>query len=138
VSVASTTCPDDLVYTQDHEWARVADDGGAKSATIGITAFAVGQLGDVTQVELPKAGDTVKQGAVFGSVESVKAVSDLFAPASGRIIEVNTALADSPELVNDAPYGEGWMIRIALEKPDEISALMTPESYRSLLRTHVE
>jgi glycine cleavage system H protein len=97
--------PEDLLYTTDHEWARIEDRGAEKVALIGITAFAVESLGDVTQVELPKAGETVTQGKVFGSVESVKAVSDLFAPVSGRVVEVNTALADSPERSTRPPMG---------------------------------
>jgi glycine cleavage system H protein len=136
VSTASAPDPDDLLYTQDHEWARIETKGDATIATIGVTSFAVDQLGDVTQVELPNQGETVTQGAVFGSVESVKAVSDLFSPVSGSVVKVNTALADSPELVNDAPYGDGWMIQVELASSDELSRLMTPELYRALLREH--
>ena len=122
--------PNDLVYTKDHEWARI--DG--KTATVGVTRFAVDQLGDVTQVDLPKEGETVKQGEIFGSVESVKAVSDLFAPLSGRIVKVNSPLADSPEYVNEEPYDEGWMIQIELSKPEETKELMDAEAYQEFLK----
>jgi glycine cleavage system H protein len=122
--------PNDLMYTKDHEWARI--DG--KTATVGVTRFAVDQLGDVTQVDLPKEGETVKQGEIFGSVESVKAVSDLFAPLSGRIVKVNSPLADSPEYVNEEPYDEGWMIQIELTKPEETKELMDAEAYQEFLK----
>jgi glycine cleavage system H protein len=122
--------PNDLVYTKDHEWARI--DG--KMATVGVTRFAVDQLGDVTQVDLPKEGETVKQGEIFGSVESVKAVSDLFAPLSGRVVKVNSPLAESPEYVNEEPYDEGWMIQIELTKPEETKELMDAEAYQEFLK----
>jgi glycine cleavage system H protein len=134
----SATYPDDLLYTKDHEWARVEDQGGQKVATIGITRFAVDQLGDVTQVEVPKEGETVKQGMVFGSVESVKAVSDLFAPLTGKVVKVNSPLGDSPEYVNEDPYDEGWMIQIALSNPDELKALMDAETYQTFVREQGE
>ena len=134
----SATIPDDLLYTKDHEWARVEDKAGQKIATIGISRFAVDQLGDVTQVELPKEGESLKQAEVFGSVESVKAVSDLFAPLSGKIVKVNSPLADSPEYVNEDPYDEGWMIQIALANPDELKALMDAEAYQAFLREQAE
>jgi glycine cleavage system H protein len=134
----SATYPDDLLYTKDHEWARVEDKGGAKLATIGITRFAVDQLGDVTQVDLPKEGETVKQAEVFGSVESVKAVSDLFAPVSGKVVKANSPLADSPEYVNEDPYDEGWMIQIALANPDELAGLMNADAYQAFLREQGE
>src|SRR3954469_19473950 len=127
----SAQYPDDLLYTKDHEWARVEDKGGQKVATIGITRFAVEQLGDVTQVELPKEGETLKSAEVFGSVESVKAVSDLFAPISGKIVKVNSPLRDSPEYVNEDPYDEGWMIQVALSNPKDLDGLMDAESYQS-------
>lgn len=134
----SATYPDDLLYTKDHEWARIEDKDGTKVATIGITRFAVDQLGDVTQVELPKEGETVKQGMVFGSVESVKAVSDLFAPLTGKVAKVNSPLGDSPEYVNEDPYDEGWMIQIALSNPDELKALMDAETYQTFVREQGE
>jgi glycine cleavage system H protein len=126
--------PTDLLYTKDHEWARV--DG--KTATVGVTRFAVEQLGDVTQVDLPKEGETVKQGEIFGSVESVKAVSDLFAPLSGKVVKVNSPLAESPEYVNEEPYDEGWMIQIDLSKVDELTALMDADAYQEFLKEHAE
>jgi glycine cleavage system H protein len=134
----SATYPDDLLYTKDHEWARVEDKNGQKLVTVGISRFAVDQLGDVTQVELPKEGESLKQAEVFGSVESVKAVSDLFAPLSGKIVKVNSPLADSPEYVNEDPYDEGWMIQIALANPDELKSLMDAEAYQTFLREQAE
>jgi glycine cleavage system H protein len=134
----SATIPDDLLYTKDHEWARVEDKAGQKIATIGISRFAVDQLGDVTQVELPKEGEALKQAEVFGSVESVKAVSDLFAPLSGKVVKVNSPLSDSPEYVNEDPYDEGWMIQIALANPDELKNLMDAEAYQVFIREQAE
>jgi glycine cleavage system H protein len=137
----SATYPDDLLYTKDHEWARVENDpknAGQKLATIGITRFAVDQLGDVTQVELPKEGESVKHGEVFGSVESVKAVSDLFAPVSGKVVKVNSPLGDSPEYVNEDPYDEGWMIQIAVGNGDELAALMSADAYQTFVREQGE
>ena len=124
--------PDDLRYTKEHEWARVT----GNRAIIGITAFAVEQLGDVTQVDLPKEGDTVTRDAVFGTVESVKAVSDLYAPVSGKVVEVNAPLGDSPEYVNQDCYGEGWMIVIELSDAKELDELMTVEQYGTYLKEH--
>ena len=128
--------PNDLLYTKDHEWARL--EGGGKLATVGVTRFAVEQLGDVTQVDLPKEGEAVRQGDVFGSVESVKAVSDLFAPFSGKVVKVNTPLGESPEYVNEDPYDEGWMIQIELSKPDETKALMDAAAYQDFLKESAE
>jgi glycine cleavage system H protein len=135
---ATTLYPDDLLYTKDHEWARVEDKGGTKVATIGITRFAVEQLGDVTQIDLPKEGETVKQAEVFGSVESVKAVSDLFAPLTGKVVKVNSPLSDSPEYVNEDPYDEGWMIQIAVANPKELDGLMGAEAYQAFVREQGE
>jgi glycine cleavage system H protein len=134
----SATYPDDLLYTKDHEWARLETQSDQKVATIGITRFAVEQLGDVTQVELPKEGETVKQGEVFGSVESVKAVSDLFAPVSGKVLKVNSPLADSPEYVNEDPYDEGWMIQVAVANPADLDHLLDAEAYQAFLREQAE
>ena len=134
----SVLYPDDLHYTKDHEWARLDERDGQKLATIGVTRYAVEQLGDVTQVELPKEGESVRQAEVFGSVESVKAVSDLFAPLSGKVLKVNTPLADSPEYVNEDPYDEGWMIQIALSDPKELDGLMDAEAYQAFLREQGE
>lgn len=126
--------PNDLLYTKDHEWTRIE----GKNATVGVTRFAVEQLGDVTQVDLPKEGETVKQGEIFGSVESVKAVSDLFAPLTGKVVKVNSPLAESPEYVNEEPYEEGWMIQIELTKPDETKELMDAEAYQEFLKETAE
>lgn len=117
--------PKDLRYTKDHEWVRVEGD----TATIGVTDFAAKQLGDVVFVDLPQVGRTVDQFATFGVVESVKAVSDLYAPVSGTVTEVNEALRDSPELLNSDPFGEGWIARVELADPSELDALMDAKAY---------
>jgi glycine cleavage system H protein len=126
--------PSDLLYTEDHEWARVE----GKLATIGVTQFAVDQLGDVTQVELPREGEALKQGDAFGTVESVKAVSDLFAPITGKVMKVNTPLHDSPEYVSEDPYDGGWMIQVEVGNADELKKLMTSEAYETFLREQEE
>jgi glycine cleavage system H protein len=123
----SSEFPKDLKYTNEHEWIRL--DGNV--ATVGITAFAAEQLGDVVAVELPEEGDEVIRGEVFGTVESVKAVSDLFSPVSGVVARVNTPLNDSPEYVNEDPYDEGWMIEIELSDTDELEELMDVDDYAS-------
>src|SRR5690606_32427669 len=117
--------PKDLKYTQEHEWVRIDN----KIATVGITSFAADQLGDVVAVELPEEGDEVTKGEVFGSVESVKAVSDLFAPISGTVTRVNTPLNDSPEYVNEDPYDEGWMLEIEISDMEELDELMDADDY---------
>jgi glycine cleavage system H protein len=127
----SDSVPVDLLYTKEHEWAKIE----GKIATVGITKFAVEQLGDVTQVDLPKEGETVKKDDVFGTVESVKAVSDLYAPLSGKIVKVNTPLGDSPEYLSDDPYDEGWMIQIELANPDETKGLMSATAYQEFLQS---
>jgi glycine cleavage system H protein len=121
--------PTDLRYTSDHEWVRME---GAE-ATIGITAYAADQLGDIVFVELPEVGRTIEQFAPFGVVESVKAVSDLFAPLSGEAIEANADLGAQPELVNGDPYGAGWMIRIRVSDPGQLDGLLDPEAYDALI-----
>ena len=121
--------PTDLRYTKDHEWVRV--DGDA--ATVGITAYAAEQLGDIVFVELPEAGRTLEQFATFGVVESVKAVSDLFAPLSGEVSEANGELAGQPELVNSEPYGTGWMIRLRVADPSQLDDLLDPAAYDALI-----
>jgi len=126
--------PSDLRYTQEHEWARL--DGSI--ATIGITRFAVDQLGDITMVDLPKEGEAIRKGAVFGTVESVKAVSDLFAPCTGKVVKVNSPLADSPEMVNDDCYDEGWMIQVELKDPKELDGLMSAAQYEAYLKEQAE
>jgi glycine cleavage system H protein len=120
--------PSDLRYTKDHEWVRVDGD----EATVGITEYAASQLGDIVFVELPDAGRSLEQFAAFGVVESVKAVSDLFAPFSGDVAAANGALAGSPELVNSDPYGEGWMIRLTLTKREELDELLDATAYDDL------
>ena len=120
--------PTDLRYTKDHEWVRVEGD----EATIGITAYAADQLGDIVFVELPDAGRSLDQFATFGVVESVKAVSDLFAPIGGEVIEANPALNGKPELVNEAPYGDGWMLRVRVTDPAQLEDLLAPGDYDAL------
>jgi glycine cleavage system H protein len=122
--------PDDLRYTREHEWARIE----GNVATIGITRHAVDQLGDVTQVDLPKEGDEISQSAVFGTVESVKAVSDLFSPVTGRVVKVNDPLQDSPEYVNEDPYDDGWLIQVELKDHAELTGLMSAAEYVAFLR----
>ena len=118
--------PEDLRYTKDHEWARV--DG--KRATIGITDHAQSELTDVVYVELPAVGKVVKAGDVLGTVESVKAVSEIFAPLGGKVVEVNRALDDAPEAVNADPYGKGWMVVLEVADPEQAKALMDAATYR--------
>jgi glycine cleavage system H protein len=120
--------PVDLRYTKEHEWAKLEGD----KARIGITAFAQEQLGDVVFVELPKVGAKVTAMKTFGVVESVKAVSDLFAPLSGEVVETNTELTKKPETVNSDPYGQGWMIVIKLANPKEMDGLMSAADYEKL------
>jgi glycine cleavage system H protein len=122
--------PKELRYTKDHEWVRMEGDAGV----VGITDFAQDALGDVVFVELPAVGTTLAPGATFGVVESNKSVSDLFAPVGGEVIEVNTRLAEQPELVNQAPYGDGWMIRIRVAAAGELAALLDAAAYEQ----HVE
>jgi glycine cleavage system H protein len=124
---ASESYPDDLLYHPEHDWARVADG----EATMGITWFAQDSLGELVHFEAPEVGSTVEKDASYGEVESVKAVSDVIAPLSGEVIEVNQRAIDEPEIVNDDPYGEGWMIRIRMSGPSEIDALMDAEAYRA-------
>ena len=121
--------PADLRYTKEHEWAKMDND----LVRIGITAFAQEQLGDVVFVELPKVGAKVTSMKAFGVVESVKAVSDLFAPMSGEVVEVNPTLAKTPEVVNQDPYGKGWMLVIRASKPDEWNELLSPSQYEQFL-----
>ena len=121
--------PDDLRYTKDHEWLRLEGNDGI----VGITDFAQDALGDVVFVELPTVGATLTRGQTFGVVESNKTVSDLFAPVSGRVTAVNQELRDEPERVNQDPYGEGWMIRIALTRPEEPDALLDAGAYRAFI-----
>ena len=117
--------PDDLAYSREHEWVRV--DGGR--ATIGITSFAADELGDIVFVELPEIGAALSQFTSFGVVESVKAVSDLYAPVSGEVVEVNDALRESPELLNADPFGEGWIARVELANRGELDTLLDADAY---------
>jgi len=121
--------PDDLKYSKEHEWVRV--DGNI--AEVGITVFAQESLGDVVFVELPAAGSEVTQFEKFGEIESVKAVSDLFSPVGGKIVEVNEATTDSPEVVNEEPYGSGWLIKVELSDMGQLDELMDSETYQSTL-----
>ena len=122
------TYPTELKYTKDHEWIRLGEDTGQ----VGITDYAQEQLGDVVYVELPEVGRVLSQGEQFGSVESVKAVSDLYCPVSGEVIEVNSALETQPELVNKDPHGN-WMIVVKLSKPDELDGLIDASAYGELI-----
>jgi glycine cleavage system H protein len=121
--------PDDLRYTREHEWARVKGD----RIVVGITDFAQDQLGDVVYVELPDVGDPVKKGESFGVVESTKAVSELFSPVNGKVVEVNDPLRDAPETLNEDPYEEGWMIVVQPTDPKELGELMDAKAYRAFV-----
>ena len=117
--------PDDLLYSKEHEWIQKEDD----FATIGITEYAQKELGDVVFVELPEVGATLGAAEALGSVESVKAVSEVYMPVSGEIVEANESLLEAPEQINDDPYGKGWILRIRLENPAELEALMSSQEY---------
>ena len=119
--------PPGLKYTKEHEWIKV--EGGV--ATIGITHYAQGELGDIVYVTLPEVGADVRQMAVFGTVEAVKTVSDLYSPVTGRVAAVNKALADRPESVNQSPYGDGWMIKVEMKDPQELDGLLSADQYRA-------
>ena len=121
--------PNDLKYTPEHEWIRVSGNTGM----VGVTDHAQAQLGDVVYVELPKIGKTFKQKDVFGAIESVKAASDLYLPISGRITRVNGRLADHPELINQSPYDDGWMVEVEISDPAELDLLLTAEQYQAVL-----
>jgi glycine cleavage system H protein len=124
--VAEYTMPDDVLLAETHEYVRLMDDDRAR---VGITEYAASQLGDIVFVELPDIGQTFEQGESFGSIESVKAQSDLYLPVSGEIIAVNTQLGEEPEMVNDDPYNSGWMLEILLSNPDELKKLLEPNAY---------
>ncbi|MBS1877456.1 MAG: glycine cleavage system protein GcvH [Acidobacteria bacterium] len=124
-----TTYPEDLYYTKEHEWVRVE----GQSATIGITDHAQSELGDIVYVDLPQPGATIEQGKTFGSVESVKAVSDVYAPVSGEVAEVNQTLATNPEKLNEDPHGEAWLVKIKLTAPDEIKQLLSAADYQKYI-----
>ena len=122
--------PADLKYTKDHEWIKIEGD----IATIGITDFAQGELGDIVYVEIESLNDTLDAGAVFGSVEAVKTVSDLFMPLSGEIIELNGDLDDAPEAVNQDPYGDGWMVKVRCNDLSELEGLLDADAYSSITK----
>jgi len=122
--------PANLRYTKDHEWVRMEDD---HTAMIGITDFAQSELGDIVYVEVETVGKTIQAGEIFGTVEAVKTVSDLYLPVSGTIQELNSALADSPELVNSDPYGKGWMIKISVTNPSDVNSLMDANAYSAVV-----
>ena len=119
--------PEDLKYLDSHEYVRL--DG--EIATLGISAFAVDQLGDIVFLELPEIGDALEKGETFGSIESVKAVEDMYAPISGTVVERNEPLIESPELVSEDPYGEGWLLKIRINDPDELNDTLTASEYRA-------
>lgn len=127
---ANMNFPEDLRYTPDHEWARSKGD----RAVVGITEFAQEQLGDIVYVELPAVGAEVKKGETFGVVESTKAVSDLYAPLSGKVVEINSPLVEAPEGINEEPYGKGWLIVIAPSDPKELAALLDAKAYAALVQ----
>jgi len=124
---AAETYPDDLKYHREHDWARIEDD----EATLGITWFAQDALGELVHYEAPAVGSTVGKDAPYGEVESVKAVSDVVAPLSGEVLEVNEKAVGEPEIINEDPYGEGWLIRIRRSDPGEVDALLDAEAYRA-------
>ena len=121
--------PAELKYTKDHEWVRIEDD----EAVIGITDFAQSELGDIVFVEVETEGETIESEEIFGSVEAVKTVSDLFMPLSGEVLSFNSELEDAPEVVNSDPYGEGWMIRVKISDKSEVDTLLSAEQYKDLI-----
>ena len=121
--------PEELRYTEEHEWVKL--DGNV--ATLGITDFAQSELGDIVFIEVETIGENLNKNEVFGTVEAVKTVSDLFIPVSGKVLEFNNALEDNPELVNDSPYGDGWIVKIEISNTDEIPDLLDSEAYKSLI-----
>ena len=122
--------PSDLLYSNDHEWVRLEED----IATIGITDFAQQELGDIVYIEIETIGDNLQKEQVFGTVEAVKTVSDLFMPISGEVLEFNTALEDTPETVNNEPYDSGWIIKIKIENPSQLKHLLSAEQYKQLIQ----
>jgi glycine cleavage system H protein len=127
--VADESYPEDLKYHPEHDWARIEGD----TATFGITWFAQDQLGEVVFYDPPEVGSTITANESYAEVESVKAVSDVFAPLSGEVTEVNAGLSDAPELINDDPYGQGWLVRVKLSDPSEVDGLLDVGAYRQLL-----
>lgn len=123
--------PENLKYTKDHEWIRVEED----CAYIGVTDFAQGELGDVVFVEIETEGENLDKEEVFGTIEAVKTVSDMFMPLSGEVLEVNPKIEDEPEMVNKDPYGKGWLVKISIADSSELDELLTPEQYNDLINT---
>ena len=123
--------PDELKYTKDHEWIRF--DSASSEAVIGITSFAQSELGDIVYVEFEPTGEALDASAIFGTVEAVKTVSELYAPVSGTVIETNEKLDANPELVNEDPYGDGWMVRMKVDSPGDVDALMSSEEYAAMV-----
>jgi glycine cleavage system H protein len=121
--------PGNLKYTKDHEWLRIEGDMGY----VGVTDFAQGELGDIVFIEIETVGETLKKEEVFGTIEAVKTVSDMFMPVSGEIVEMNPAIEESPDVVNKDPYGKGWMVKIKVSDPSELDHLLSPEKYRELI-----
>jgi glycine cleavage system H protein len=121
--------PENCLFTEKHEWVRVEGDG----AFIGITDYAQGELGDIVYIEIETEGEKLAKGEVFGTIEAVKTVSDMFMPLSGEVLEFNTALEDDAELVNKDPYGDGWMIKVSIENPSDLDSLLSPDKYRELI-----
>ena len=121
--------PGNLLYTKDHEWLRVEGNIGY----VGVTDFAQGELGDIVFIEIETVGETLEKEEVFGTIEAVKTVSDMFMPVSGEILEVNPALEESPDVVNKDPYGKGWMVKIKITNPSEVNDLLSAEKYTALL-----
>jgi glycine cleavage system H protein len=120
--------PENLLYTKDHEWLRIEGNLGY----VGITDFAQGELGDIVFVEIETVGETLSKEEVFGTIEAVKTVSDLFMPVGGEILEVNPALEESPDVINKDPYGKGWIVKIAISNPSEVNDMLSPEKYATL------
>ena len=121
--------PADLKYTSEHEWIRIEGD----VAIVGITDYAQGELGEIVFVEVETIGESIASGEVFGSVEAIKTVSELFMPVDGTVLEMNKALEDAPELVNDDPYNEGWMVKISVSNPSQLESLLSPQDYEALI-----
>jgi glycine cleavage system H protein len=122
--------PADLRYTREHEWIKMIDD---TTALVGITDFAQGELGDIVYVEIETQGEDVEENGIFGTIEAVKTVSDLFSPVAGKVIEVNPALENSPELVNNDPYGEGWLIKLEVTNPADLENLLDVDAYKAII-----
>ena len=121
--------PEELKYTKEHEWIRVEGD----TATVGITDYAQSELGDIVYVEVPNVGETLSQGDTLGTIEAVKTVADIYMPVDGEVLEMNPDLADAPELINQDPYGKGWIVKIKITNPDQLNGLLTAEQYKQMI-----